>query len=414
MKKTFIIAKWEYIEKIRTKTFIISMFVTPAILLLFTLAPTWFTRNEEESTKAYGIIDTSGIYFNHLRDNLEKIRLKDDQPKYIIINLFNKNDKLNELKKSADFDVLRNRLQGYLLILNGGTDKIKINFRSKGSGSFDDLGKLEEVFNKVKNKIQLQNAGVDTYIINSVSKYVAIDPIKIDENGKESKADFLTLFFSSFIFIMLLMMMILSTGGMLVRSLLEEKSNRLIEILVSSCSKKELLAGKIIALSGLGFTQILIWCILGLVTARTALVPMEAFDNVLPMLGFFILGYVFYVSIFVGIGSIVSTDQEAQQLTSYISIILIMPTIFSVSAIQNPGSALIKILSYIPFTSASIMMLRLKLETIPPGEILSVVLIMLVSIYLTITFSSKLFKIGILSYGKRPAVKELIRWIREK
>jgi ABC-2 type transport system permease protein len=101
-------------------------------------------------------------------------------------------------------------------------------------------------------------------------------------------------------------------------------------------------------------------------------------------------------------------------MTSYISIILILPTIFAVSAIQNPGSTLIKVLSYIPFTSASIMMLRLKIETIPPGEILSIVLIMLVSIYLTITFSSKLFKIGILSYGKRPSVKELIRWIREK
>jgi ABC-2 type transport system permease protein len=126
------------------------------------------------------------------------------------------------------------------------------------------------------------------------------------------------------------------------------------------------------------------------------------------------LGYVFYVSIFVGIGSIVSTDQEAQQFTSYISIILILPTIFSVSAIQNPGSTLIKILSYIPFTSASIMMLRLKIETIPPVEILSIIMIMLLSIYLTITFSSKLFKIGILSYGKRPSIKELIRWIREK
>jgi ABC-2 type transport system permease protein len=414
MKKTLIIAKWEYIEKIRTKTFIISMFVTPAILLLFTLAPTWFNRHEEESTKAYGIIDTSGIYFNQLRNNLEKIKLNDEQPKYIIINLFDKKVKLNELKKSADLDVIKNRLQGYLLILNGGTDKIKINFRSKGSGSFDDLGKFEEVFNRVKNKIQLENAGVDTSIISSISKYVDISPIKIEENGKESKADFLTLFFSSFIFIMLLMMMVLSTGGMLVRSLLEEKSNRLIEILVSSCSKKELLAGKVIALSGLGFTQILIWFILGLVTARTALVPMEVFDNVLPMLGFFILGYVFYVSIFVGIGSIVSTDQEAQQMTSYISIILILPTIFAVSAIQNPGSTLIKVLSYIPFTSASIMMLRLKIETIPPGELLTIVLIMLVSIYLTITFSSKLFKIGILSYGKRPSVKELIRWIREK
>jgi ABC-2 type transport system permease protein len=414
MKKTLIIAKWEYIEKIRTKAFIISMFVTPAILLLFTLAPTWFSRHEEESTKAYGIIDTSGIYFSQLRDNLEKIKLKDEQPKYLIINLYGKKDKLDDLKKSADINVVRNKLQGYLLILNGGTDNIKINFRSKGSGSFDDLGKIEGVFNKVKNQIQLEKAGVDSSIINSVSKYVGINPIKIEENGKESKADFLTMFFSSFIFIMLLMMMILSTGGMLVRSLLEEKSNRLIEILVSSCSKKELLAGKVIALSGLGFTQILIWGILAMVTARTALIPMEAFDNIFPMLGFFILGYVFYVSIFVGIGSIVSTEQEAQQITSYISIMLILPTIFAVSAIQNPGSTIIKILSFIPFTSASIMMLRLKIETIPVGEILSAVLIMLISIYLTITFSSKLFKIGILSYGKRPALKELIRWMREK
>jgi ABC-2 type transport system permease protein len=414
MKKTLIIAKWEYIEKIRTKAFIISMFVTPAILLLFTLAPTWFSRTEEESTKVYGIIDTSRIYFSQLTSSLEQVRLKDGQPKYLIINLFGRKDNLDQLKKSADRDVIINKLQGYLLILNGGTDKIKLTFRSKGSGSFDDIDKIEGIFNKVKNKIQLEKAGVDTSIISSVSKYVGIEPIKIEQGGKESKADFLTLFFSSFIFIMLLMMMILSTGGMLVRSLLEEKSNRLIEILVSSCSKKQLLTGKVIALSGLGFTQIFIWAMLALVTARTALVPMEVFDNVFPMLGFFILGYVFYVSIFVGVGSIVSTEQEAQQITSYISIILIIPTIFAVSAIQNPGSTLIKILSYIPFTSASIMMLRLKIETIPAGEIMSAILIMLISIYLTISFSAKLFKIGILSYGKRPALKELIRWIREK
>jgi ABC-2 type transport system permease protein len=414
MKKTLIIAKWEYIEKIRTKAFIISMFVTPAILLLFTLAPTLFNKSQEESTRAYGIIDSSGIYFNQLKNNLESIRLNDDQPKFIIVNLLNKKNNLTELKKLSDRDVISNKLQGYLMIINGGTDSIKINFRSKGSGSFDDKDKIESVFNKVKNKIQLQKAGVDTSIINSISKNISINSIKIEENGNESKADFLTLFFSSFIFIMLLMMMVLSTGGMLVRSLLEEKSNRLIEILVSSCSKKELLAGKVIALSGLGFTQIFIWGILGLVTAGAALVPAEAFDNILPMLGFFILGYVFYVSIFVGIGSIVSTEQEAQQMTSYISIILILPTIFAVSAIQYPGSTAVKILSYIPFTSASIMMMRLKIETIPIGETLSIVLIMLFSIYITISFSSKLFKIGILSYGKRPSLKELIRWIREK
>jgi ABC-2 type transport system permease protein len=414
MKKTFIIAKWEYIEKIRTKTFIISIVITPTILLLFTLAPTWFSRNAEESTKVYGIVDSSGVYFKQLKTNLEEVKLKEGQQKYIIINLFDRSMKPDETKKSADKEVLNNKLEGYLLILKGGSDNVNLEFRSKGSGNFADISKFEELFNKVKNKLQLEKAGVDTSIISSVSRFASINPIKIEESGKESKADFLTLFFSAFVFIMLLMMMVLSTGGMLVRSLLEEKSNRLIEILVSSCSKRELLAGKVIALSGLGFTQILIWSILGLVTAGTALVPLEAFDKILPMMVYFILGYIFYVSIFVGVGSVVTTDQEAGQITSYISMILILPTVFAITAIENPGSTLVKVLSYIPFTSASIMMLRLKVEAIPAREIIITILIMVVSIYLTIQISSKLFKIGILSYGKRPSLKELIHWITEK
>jgi ABC-2 type transport system permease protein len=414
VKKIFTIARWEYIEKVRTKTFIISIFVTPAILLLFSLAPTWFTKNADDSTRAYGIIDSSGIYFKPLKISLEEVELKNGQPKFIIINLFNENENFSDIKKSADNDVTKNKLEGYILIMNGGSDKIKIDFRSRGSGSFDDINIIEEIFNKVKNKLLLNNAGVDSSVISAAMKYVLVNPIKIEENGKESKADFLTLFFSSFIFIMLLMMMILSTGNMLVRSLLEEKSNRLIEILVSSCTQKELLAGKVIALSGLGFTQIFIWSALGLVTAGASLVPMNVFDNILPMMVYFILGYVFYVSIFVGIGSICSTEQEAQQITSYISIILTLPVIFSISAIEHPGSLLVRILSFIPFTSASVMILRVKIESIPMWEYVSTVMIMVVSIYVTIVSSAKLFKIGILSYGKRPSVKELLRWIREK
>jgi len=414
MKKILTIARWEYIEKVRTKTFIISMFVTPAIILLFSLAPTWFSRNAEESTRAYGIIDSSGIFFRPLKSDLEEVMMKNGQPKFVIINLYNKDENFIMVKKTADADVLRNKLEGYILILNGGTDKTRVEFRSRGSGSFDDISKIEEIFNKVKNKFLLQNAGVDSSVISASMRYVTVNPIKIEKNGKESKADFITLFFTSFIFIMLLMMMILSTGNMLVRSLLEEKSNRLIEILVSSCTQKELLAGKVMALSGLGFTQIFIWTMLGLVSTGAALVSMNVFDNIMPMMFYFILGYVFYVSIFVGIGSVCSTEQEAQQITSYISIILTMPVIFSLTAIEYPGSLLVRILSYIPFTTASIMILRLKIETITMWEYFTTVGIMIVSIYVTIISSAKLFKIGILSYGKRPSVKELVRWIREK
>jgi ABC-2 type transport system permease protein len=213
---------------------------------------------------------------------------------------------------------------------------------------------------------------------------------------------------------MLLMMMILYSGGMLIRSLVEEKSNRLIEIIISSCTPNELLTGKILGLSTLGLVQVLIWSIIGISLAGSALVPMEAFDNILPILVYFLLGFIFYTSLFVGIGSIVTSEQEAQQITTYLSFLLILPIIFVLPALENPNALYIRILSYIPFTLPSFMMLRLNISPVPLWEILSTIMIMIISIYLMIGFSAKIFKVGILSYGKRPSLKELINWLKEK
>jgi len=166
-------------------------------------------------------------------------------------------------------------------------------------------------------------------------------------------------------------------------------------------------------LSALGLTQIFIWILIGISLAGTAVVPLEAFQNVLPILVYFVLGFVFYTSLFVGIGSIVTSEQEAQQITTYLSFLLVLPIIFVLPALENPDTLYIKILSYIPFTLPSFMMLRLNISPIPAWEILSTILIMLISIYLMIGFSAKIFRIGILSYGKRPTVKELIQWLKE-
>jgi len=201
---------------------------------------------------------------------------------------------------------------------------------------------------------------------------------------------------------------------MLVRSLIEEKSNRLIEILISSCTSEELLAGKILGLSALGLTQILIWSLIGVGLAGSSVIPSEAFENVLPMLLYFVLGFIFYTTIFVGIGSIVSTEQEAQQITTYISLILVLPIVFVVPAIQNPDSIMVKVLSYIPLTIPSIMLLRFKIETVPLTDIFITLSIMILSIIITLKLSAKIFRIGILSYGKKPSVKELIHWLKEK
>jgi ABC-2 type transport system permease protein len=413
MKKIFEVARWEYIEKVKTKTFIISLILTPAVLILFSIAPTLLSEQEVSNTKAIGIIDTSGLYIREMKEKLSDYKIKDSQPNYLLINLTAKNRSLEDLKKFSDKEALKGKIEGYILIENAGTDSVAVSYRSKTLGNLRDISRFQSSFNEVRIKLKLDKENVNPYLLDFISQSVEMNQIKIEEGGRETENDFLLTFFSSFIFIMLLMMMILYSGGMLIRSLVEEKSNRLIEIIISSCTPNELLSGKILGLSALGLTQIFIWILIGISLAGTAVVPLEAFQNVLPILVYFVLGFVFYTSLFVGIGSIVTSEQEAQQITTYLSFLLVLPIIFVLPALENPDTLYIKILSYIPFTLPSFMMLRLNISPIPAWEILSTILIMLISIYLMIGFSAKIFRIGILSYGKRPTVKELIQWLKE-
>ncbi len=414
MKKILIVARWEFLEKVKTKAFLISIIVTPLILITFSLAPTLLSNEQAEHTKALGIIDTSTIYIDKMIYEMSKYQIENHQPNYILINLTDKQLSLDSLKKIADRSVFRGKIDGYILILNSGTDSVKIEYRSQSAGNFRDEDRIESAFNKIRIRIKLLNEKVSQDLINVVTKKINLDAIKIEENGKEGKNDFLVIFFSSFIFILLLMMMTIYSGQMLVRSLIEEKSNRLIEILISSCSAEELLTGKILGLSLLGFFQIFIWSVIGLSLAGSSLIPYSAFDHLFILLLYFVMGFIFYSAIFVGVGSIVSTEQEAQQITSYLNLFIILPVVLAVPAIQNPNSILVKILSYIPFTLPSIMLLRINTIPIPLWEILFTVTIMLGSIYFIILASAKVFKIGILSYGKRPSFKEIVEWIKTK
>jgi ABC-2 type transport system permease protein len=413
MNKAFIIAKWEYLEKIKTKTFIISLFLTPAIIIGFALAPTLLSSRQDDTTKVIGVIDTSGIYFKPLVRNIEKYKLANGQPNYLLINLAVKNKDFTAIKKSADESTVSGKLEGYLLIREYSNDSSKAEYRSKNSGNFKDLGILREAFNNTRIELKLSKEGINPSLMKFISNGADIKAVKIEKGGEESSSDFLALFFTSFIFIILLMMMVISSGGMLVRSLVEEKSNKLIEIIISSCTPNELLAGKVLGLSALGLTQVLIWTLIGAALASSAIVPPEVFNNILPVLLFFILGFVFYSAIFVGIGSIVSTEQEAQQITSYLSLAMVLPVAFALPAIENPNSALVHILSFIPFTIPAIMILRFNIGPIPVWEVLVSISIMIASIYLSIVAAGKVFRVGILSYGKRPAFKEIISWLRE-
>ena len=413
MKKILTIARWEFLEKVKTKAFIISLVITPLIIIMFSILPTLLTQKEDLRTKLIGVVDTSGIYFYKLADELEQYKLDDFQPNYILLNLADDKKPLKQLKVEADKDVTDIKIEGFLFILNGGTDSLEVEYRSEKLGGFKDVRRFEQKINKIRIQSELNARGIDPASVDFIQSGVNIEQIKIEKSGKEGKQNFLVVFFSAFIFIMLLMMMVIYSGQLLVRSLIEEKSNRLIEILISSCTSEQLLAGKILGLSALGLTQIVIWSLIGITLVGGAVIPPAAFDNILIMLVYFITGFIFYTTIFVGIGSIVTTEQEAQQMTTYISLILILPVVVAMPAIQNPESMMVKVMSYIPLTIPSIMLLRFKIAPVPLIDIIITLSIMFVSTIVTLKIAAKIFRIGILSYGKKPTIKELIRWSKE-
>jgi ABC-2 type transport system permease protein len=412
MNKIFAIARWEFLEKVKTKAFVISLIITPIIIISFSIIPSLLGSQESERTKIIGLLDSSNVYFNLFKEELEKNRLPNEQINFVVVNLVENNKTVEQLTESANKRTIKNSLYAYLLIRSSNEDSIRLVVRHRDHISGSDLSKFESAFNRVRIKIKLNELSLNGFDPNFLDESINIKSEIINTEEDGLRKDLRLVFFSSIIMILLLMMMVIYSGQMLVRSLIEEKSNRLIEVLVSSCTPDELLAGKILGLSSLGLTQIFIWSLIAISLVGGAVVPPELFSNAGYMLIFFILGFLFYTTLFVGIGSIVNTEQEAQLMTTYLSILLMFPIVVALPVIQNPDSLIIKIFSYIPFTIPSVMLLRINIGDLPDIDIWISILLLMLSIILVIKISAKIFRIGALLHGSKPTVKEIISWLK--
>ena len=234
LKKILTISMWEYLEKVKTKAFIISLIITPILIITVTMLPSLLLNEDNPSVEVIGVIDTSGIYFNYLDEEFQKFLLPDGQRNYVLINLNHIDKSFEEKKKTADLNVLKKLISGYLIVGISDKDSLIAEYRSNLFGNFKVVGRFEETLNHYKTRKILEKAGVQGSLLEKIEDRTRIQQIKISEDGKVSDRDFLTTFFLSVIFILLLMMMVVYSGQMLVRSMIEEKSSRLIEMLVSS------------------------------------------------------------------------------------------------------------------------------------------------------------------------------------
>lgn len=411
--KALRVALWEFLEKVKTKAFIISLVLMPVIMVGFGILPTFLSMKEDDKPITVGIVDETGTFVRPLADELDqKYKLSSGQPNYIIRNLAEPNGTV-PTRGEANLMVAHGSMEGYFWIPKTVYDSGRVEYRAENVGNI----KLQERFSRVIDDVVMERRFAEQHIDPSLMKKlvanVDVKSIKLSQKGEEKESGFLETFFSAYIVIMMLFFLVLTSGQLLIRSVVEEKSNRVIEVLLSSCSAQDLMTGKILGLSGLALVQLLIWAVMGFaITMQFRGISVIAPENLLASFAYLVFGFLFYAGVFVAIGSPVTTEQEAQQLTQYVTIFLIAPIIFVLPVMQNPDSLMVRILSYIPLLTPTLMVLRIAVQMPPLWEILATLGILAASSLFMMWVAGKIFRTAILVYGKRPTIPELIRWVR--
>lgn len=411
--KALRVARWEFIERVKTKSFLIGLFLTPLIMVLFAGGPA-LLQNTLETTDPFAIAvyDETGIVFDSLAASLEKSPTLDNgRPRYEPERIESAGRSYATLKSDLDSALLRGHYTAAILIPASAPDSHVVEYRSQNVSDIEGITRLERRVSRIISAYKIAHAGLDPEDVRELTRSTDMRTVRISEKG-EKESGFLESFGLAYVFLIFMLIMILSSGQMLVRSMVEEKSNRIVEVLVSSCSPMDLMFGKIVGISMLAVVQVLFWTIIGVLLIYAVELRSLPLENIWLMVLYFILGFLLYAALFVAFGSLASTEQEAQQMTGYLSMLLMLPIVIAVIATQSPNNPVLVVLTMIPLITPQMMFVRLPITTPPTWEIALSLAILVCSIIIVTWIAAKIFRIGMLLTGKRPQLGKIWRWIR--
>jgi len=290
----------------------------------------------------------------------------------------------------------------------------------------DEVSPSEQVLRTALVLSLLSDQGIDPDVERRVLNPMNLSEFELREAGEtagefeeKGAASAMRQFALPYGFSILLMMAIFMSGGFLLQGVAEEKENRVIEILLSTVTTDNLLRGKILGLGAAGLLQIFVW--LGMAFGMLSFASIQFMPNFsvtigpfLYALAYFILGFLLFSSLMAGVGSLGNTVKESQQLTTFFTLPAILPVFMLMPVIlEEPTGFVARLLSYIPITSPFAMMMRMPTEQVPWWELPLTMLILVVSTLVAIWLGARLFRLGVLMYGKRPTVPEIFKWLRK-
>lgn len=419
MNKIFTIIKREYKEAVFKKSFIIMTLLTPLLMIALSVIPSLLLMMESEEAMRLHVVDQSGIVFGPLQLALDDT-LKDGKSKYALMLISESSPDIQTAIDDQKLLVETETIHGLLYIPANILEELEFEFFAKNVANIDINRHLENSISKIVSDYKVQQSGLDPTLIKELTKRVNLKTIKIAKGGEESERGFLEEYFSTFIFVMILYMTLILYGTAIMRSIVQEKTTRIVEVLLSGVNPFQLMAGKILGQGSVGLTQYLIWAVFGIVLVFYG-------GRVMPMAGdyfnfspeifiyfvvFFVLGYFIYSALYAAIGALCNTDQEAQQMSFPVVMLLIVPILVFSMVVKNPNSTASLVLSLIPFFSPIIMFARINLTTPALYEILAAIGLQVITIIILIWLVAKIFRVGILMYGKRPSMPEIAKWLR--
>jgi ABC-2 type transport system permease protein len=344
-------------------------------------------------------------------------------------------------------DSLRNELSdGYLVINNDFIESGKALVYTIGGGGISFKEKIEENLDNLRRKEIISNSGIDTTIYNKIQSGVSVNEVSISkevggksENGSSEFYAIIGYVVGFFIYMMMLMY-----GSMVMRGVIEEKANRIIEVLASSAKPFEIMFGKVVGIGLVGLTQMTFWIamsailfafsgpIFQLFNPQEAMMSQMGNMNSIPglpggfhipsisiwvifaIIFFFLAGYFIYSTLFAAVGSAVDQEQDAAQLQTPISMLILIPFLFMSAVISNPNGTMSTVLSLIPLFSPMLMLARIVVTDgqLPFWQVAFSIVASLLTFIGCVWASSKIYRTGILMYGKKPTIKDLIKWLR--
>lgn len=435
MRKFLIVFKHEYSQVVKKKSFIIGLIITPLFLGLMMFGPAMLAKQKSSTTEHLAVIDQSNSNIgNEFVQSIANYQLKDSATAYYNVDKIfeidsSNTEQFNTINDSLKNLILQKDLKYLLVITPLAIDSDTGIYIVSSADNIVTYSRFRWQLSRIISSKRLELSEINIPIDSVLNMTQRIDLVTKDLKGTTISIQ--TKFIIAIIFVMMMYMLILINGQMVMRSVIDEKNSRIMEVLVSSVTPFQLMLGKIFGLGAATFTQILIWIIAGLTFAAfgSGMSGNQTIQDIVlnPYLLiyfviFFILGFLLYSTLFALLGSVVSNEKEAQNFIFPIVLCLVLPIVMGMYIIQDPNSLVARILSFIPLFTPTMMVLRLNIiipslmnnSFFQPAfmEANLAIIVLACSVIGVIWLTAKIFRVGILMHGKRVTLPEIIKWVK--